>query len=116
MFKLTVQHQYRRTKKVSFVVREEIITVKAGSEKETIEAEAKVLRNQIEQRLRKKFDDDNYEDYAELSKKLEKVEVVERIDPDILERFQKKKEWMEDYEKKVDQLNKDKRAIESRRK
>ena len=55
-FKLTVQHQYRRTKKVSFVVREEMITVRPGSQKETIEAEAKVLRCEIEQRLRKKFD------------------------------------------------------------
>ena len=73
---MTVQHQYRRTKKVSFVVREEIITVRPGSEKETIEAEAQVLRCEIEQRLRKKFEEDNYEDYEALSKKLEKVEVV----------------------------------------
>ena len=44
------------------------------------------------------------------------MEVVERIDPDILERFRKKKAYMEEYDKKVEQIDKDKRAIESRRK
>lgn len=42
---------------------------------------------------------------------MEKIEVVEKIDHGILEKFQKKKAFMESYDKNVDQLNKDKRAI-----
>ena len=40
-----------------------MITVRVGSESETIDAEAKVLSKQIQQRLRSKVQEDNYEDY-----------------------------------------------------
>jgi hypothetical protein len=42
--------------------------------------------------------------------------VVEQIDQDILERFNKKKAIIEEYDKNIDKINRDKRAIESRRK
>jgi hypothetical protein len=51
-----------------------------------------------------------------LAKKLEKVEVVGQIDNDILEKFSKKKALIEEYDKNIDKISRDKRAIESRRK
>lgn len=44
------------------------------------------------------------------------MEVVEQIDHDILEKFNKKKAIIEEYDKNIDKINRDKRAIESRRK
>lgn len=42
--------------------------------------------------------------------------MVEQIDQDILEKFNKKKAIIEEYDKNIDKINRDKRAIESRRK
>ena len=42
--------------------------------------------------------------------------MVETIDKEILEKFEKKKKIMEKYEKNIDAITKDKRKIESRRK
>lgn len=60
--------------------------------------------------------EDTFEDYEQLAKKLEKVEVVGQIDNDILEKFSKKKALIEEYDKNIDKISRDKRAIESRRK
>lgn len=79
-------------------------------------SEAKVLKKEIEEKLMKKIDDSNYEDYEQISKKMEKLEVVETIDKEILEKFNKKKNIMEEYDKNIDAITRDKRAIESRRK
>ncbi len=79
-------------------------------------SEAKVLKKEIEEKLMKKIDDSNYEDYEQISKKMEKLEVVETIDKEILEKFNKKKVIMEEYDKNIDAITRDKRAIESRRK
>lgn len=39
-----------------------------------------------------------------------------QIDNDILEKFSKKKALIEEYDKNIDKISRDKRAIESRRK
>lgn len=70
----------------------------------------------MEGKLKTKLDEDNFEDYETIAKKLEKIEVVENIDKDILEKFNKKKAIIEDYDKNIDKISRDKRAIESRRK
>jgi hypothetical protein len=44
------------------------------------------------------------------------VEVVETIDKEIIEKFNKKKVKMEEYDKDIDAITRDKRRIESRRK
>ena len=71
---------------------------------------------EIKDKLHKKLDDDNLEDYVSIAKKLEKIEVVENIDKSIIEKFNKKKAIMENIEKNLDKLSRDKRSIESRRK
>lgn len=48
-------------------------------------------------KLRKKVDECNLDDYEHISKKLEKIEVVENIDKEILEKFKKKKGMIEHY-------------------
>lgn len=74
--KITVLHQYRRSKKISFIVREDIIKIKPGDKEDSIQSEAKVLKKEIEEKLKKKIDESTYEDYESIAKKLEKLEVV----------------------------------------
>jgi ribosomal protein L14E/L6E/L27E len=75
-----------------------------------------VLKREIEEKLKKKIDESTYEDYESIAKKLENIEVVSTIDKDILEKFNKKKVVMEEYDKNIDKITQDKRKIESRRK
>ena len=67
-------------------------------------------------KLKTKIEDSTFEEYESLAKKLEKVEVVETIDKEIIEKFNKKKVKMEEYDKDIDAITRDKRRIESRRK
>lgn len=75
-----------------------------------------MLKREIEEKLKKKIDESTYEDYESIAKKLENIEVVSTIDKDILEKFNKKKVVMEEYDKNIDKITQDKRKIESRRK
>jgi hypothetical protein len=62
-FKVTVVHQYRRSKKISYIIREEIVKVRPGGREEALVSEANILRGEIEQKLRKKLNEDTLEDY-----------------------------------------------------
>lgn len=69
-------HQYRRNKKVSFIIREDIAKIKPCSKEEAVQSQAKILKKQIQEKLKKKLDDDNYQDYEAISKKMQKIEVI----------------------------------------
>ena len=42
---MTVAHQYRRSKKISYIIREEIIKCRPGGKEEAIQSEVNVLKN-----------------------------------------------------------------------
>lgn len=68
--KITVLHQYRRSKKISFIVREDVLNLREGKPEETVESEATILKKEIESKLRKKIEDSSYEEYESVAKKL----------------------------------------------
>ena len=74
------------------------------------------MKKELINKLKTKLEDSTFEEYESLSKKLEKIEVVETIDKEIIEKFNKKKVKMEEYDKDIDAITRDKRRIESRRK
>lgn len=114
--KLTVMHQYRRSKKISFIIREHLLDLIPGQANAVIESEANILKKELINKLKTKLEDSTFEEYESLSKKLEKIEVVETIDKEIIEKFNKKKVKMEEYDKDIDAITRDKRRIQSRRK
>lgn len=54
--------------------------MKPGGGEKALQSEAKILADEIDERLRKKPNEDNYAEYEALAKKMERIEVVEQID------------------------------------
>lgn len=69
------------------------------------------MKKELINKLKTKLEDSTFEEYESLSKKLEKIEVVETIDKEIIEKFNKKKVKMEEYDKDIDAITRDKRRI-----
>ena len=75
-----------------------------------------MLTKEIEEKFKFiKIQDENYEDYANLEKKLQNENVANNIDKSILEKFNKKKKAIEEDYKNTDKLARDARMMETRR-